>query len=172
MALATIGLVGFIHTHGGFWYGAPIALVGELIQVWATSHLHKDKHLTISGPYSHLRNPMYTGRFVLGLGFFVMTLNPYLIAGYVVLFAAYAHMRVRREEDRLKEIFGEPYLHYCGEVRRWLPRIRPYSRSESRRASWTQVCVNHEQIVLIGVIVVLVAVYLRIDRFGDWYWFR
>jgi len=170
MAIAAAGLIGFIHQKSGFWYGAPVALFGELIQVWATSHLHKDKRLTISGPYSHLRNPMYTGRFFLGLGFFIMTLNPYLVTGYVVLFAAYAQMRVSREETRLSELFGESYRHYCREVRRWLPRLKAYSRSEPRSASWTQVCVNHEQIVLIGVIVVLAAVYLRIDRFGDWHW--
>lgn len=170
MALATIGVVGFIHEKIWFWHGAPVALFGELIQVWATSHLVKDERLTISGPYSHVRNPMYIGRFFLGLGFFIMTSNPYLIACYVILFAAYAHMRVLREEKRLIEIFGPAYQHYCTEIRRWLPRIKPYSRSESRRASWSQVCANHEQIVFIGVIVVLVAVYLRIDRFGDWYW--
>ncbi len=172
MTLATIGLVGFIHEKSWFWYGTLVALFGELIQVWATSHLAKDERLTISGPYSHVRNPMYIGRFFLGLGFFIMTSNPYLIASYIMLFAAYAQMRVMREEKRLRELFGADYQHYCTETRRWLPRIKPYSRSEPRKASWTQVCANHEQIVLIGVIAVLVAVYLRIDRFGEWHWLR
>jgi protein-S-isoprenylcysteine O-methyltransferase Ste14 len=172
MALATVALVGFLHREAAFWYGAPVAVFGELIQVWATSHLHKDERLTISGPYSHVRNPMYIGRFFLGLGFFIMTWSPYAVAGYVVLFAIYAHMRVVREEARLKQIFAPAYQYYCDEIRRWLPRLRPYSRSESRRASWTQVCANHEQIVLIGVLVVLALVYIRIDRFGYWHWLR
>jgi len=169
MAIATFAIVSLIHVSRAFWWGAPVAILGELIQMWAGSHLHKDKHLTISGPYSHVRNPMYIGRFVLGLGFFVMTWNPYLIGGYVVLFAAYAHMRVNREEARLKEIFRPGYQDYCSEVRRWLPVIKPYSRSEQRRASWRQVCANHEQINMIGLLVVLAAVYLRIDRFGEYY---
>lgn len=170
MAIATIALVGFIRDTGAFWIGAPVAVFGELIQMWAASHLHKDKRLTISGPYSHVRNPMYFGRFFVGLGFFLMTWNPYLVVGYVVLFAAYAHMRVAREEERLREIFAADYEHYCSETHRWLPSIRPYSKSEPRRASWTQTCVNHEQINLIGLIVVLAAVYVRIDRFGDLFW--
>lgn len=170
MAIATVGLMGFIYRPEAFWYGVPITILGELIQLWATSHLHKDERLTISGPYSHVRNPMYFGRFFVGLGFFVMTWNPYLIVGYVVLYAAYAHMRVNREEDRLKEIFAPNYQHYCGEVRRWLPCIKPYSRSETRRASWTQACANHEQIVAIGVLVVLALVYLRIDRLAHLRW--
>lgn len=169
MMVATLGVVALLHDVRAFWYGVPVALLGELLQVWAASQLHKDKLFTISGPYSHVRNPMYIGRFILGLGILIMTWNPYLIVGYVVLFAAYAHMRVNREERRLSEIFKPNYQHYCSEIRRWLPRIKPYSRSEDRRAKWSQVCANHEQLNLIGLIVVLAAIYLRIERL-DWYW--
>jgi len=162
MAIATVALAAFIHDARLFWYGAPVAVLGELIQMWAGSQLHKDQHLTISGPYSHVRNPMYIGRFVLGLGFFIMTGLPYLIAGYFVVFAAYAHMRVQREEGRLKVIFAPDYQHYCSEIRRWLPTPKPYSRSETKNASWAQVCANHENINMLGTLIVLAAVYLRI----------
>jgi protein-S-isoprenylcysteine O-methyltransferase Ste14 len=167
MAAATIALVALIHDKTAFLYGASIAILGEFVQLWATSHLHKDTRFTISGPYSHVRNPMYFGRFFVGLGFFVMTWNVYLIVGYAVLYAVYGHLRVKREERRLSRIFAPHYEHYCAEVRRWLPRITPYSKSESRRAKWSRVCENHEQIVLLGLIVVLAAVYLRIDRLPD-----
>ncbi|MGQ9454606.1 MAG: methyltransferase family protein [Armatimonadota bacterium] len=170
MTLATIVLVGFIHDKSWFWLGAVVSVVGEMIQVWAASHLHKDEYLTVSGPYSYVRNPMYIGRFILGLGFFLMTRNPYLVVGYVVLFAIYAHLRVSREERRLKRIFAPDYQHYCSEVKRWIPSLKPYSRSENRRASWVQVCANHEQINLIGLLLVLLVVYLRIDRLGHIYW--
>jgi len=168
MAIATVALVAFMHSTRAFWYGAPIAILGELIQMWAGSQLHKDQHLTISGPYSHVRNPMYIGRFVLGMGFFIMTLNPYLIGGYVIVFAAYAHMRVNREESRLKVIFEPDYQHYCSEIHRWLPRLKPYSRSESKNASWAQVCANHENINMLGTLIVLAAVYARIVKL-DWF---
>lgn len=172
MAIAFVLVMGFVHQKMYFWYGVPVVIFGELIQMWATSHLHKDKHMTISGPYSHVRNPMYFGRFFVGLGFFIMTdvINrPYLIIGYVILFAAYAHMRVRREEARLQELFKPDYQHFCSEVNRWLPKPKPYSKSESRRASWTQMCDNHEQIVALGVLIVLAVVYLRIDKIA-WHW--
>jgi protein-S-isoprenylcysteine O-methyltransferase Ste14 len=169
MAIGMAALAAFMHDARAFWYGAPVAVLGELIQMWAGSQLHKDQHLTISGPYSHVRNPMYIGRFVLGLGFFVMTRSPYLIAGYAIVFAAYAHMRVQREESRLKVIFEPDYQHYCSEIRRWLPRIKPYSRSESKNASWAQVCANHENINMLGVLVVLAAVYARIAAWPDWF---
>lgn len=162
MLIATVALVAFIHDPKVFWYGAPVSIFGELIQMWAGSQLHKDEHFTVSGPYSHVRNPMYMGRFFLGLGFFIMTVNPYLIAGYVVLFAAYAHMRVNREESKLQVIFAPDYQHYCSEINRWLPKFKAYSRSEAKNASWAQVCVNHENINMLGTLVVLAAVYIRI----------
>lgn len=170
MAAALVAVVGFIHDRGAFFIGTPVALLGELIQMWAASHLHKDERLTVSGPYSYVRNPMYIGRFILGLGFFIMTRNPYLIIGYIVLFAIYAHLRVGREERRLEQLFAPDYQTYCAEIRRWLPSLKPYSQSEKRRASWSQVCANHEQINLIGLILVLLAVYLRIERLGHLYW--
>ncbi len=163
MAIATIALAGFVDPeHHAFWYGVPVAIFGELIQMWAGSQLHKDEHFTISGPYSHVRNPMYIGRFFLGLGFFIIAANPYLIAGYVILFAAYAHKRVLREESRLSVIFAPDYQHYCSETNRWLPKLKPYSRSEAKNASWAQVCVNHEHINMMGTLAVLAAFYVRI----------
>ena len=117
----------------------------------------------------HVRNPMYIGRFFLMLGFVVMIWQPFITAAFVVLYAIYAHMRVNREEDRLKEIFSPNYQHFCSEVRRWLPRLKPYSKSESRRASWAAVQENHEDIHFVALLVFLAAVYLRIV-FVRGYW--
>ena len=164
MTIAAIVLISFLSNKRAFWIGVPITFIGEFLQIWAASQLHKDKHFTISGPYSYVRNPMYIGRFILGLGFFIMTWNIWAIVAYIVIFAAYAHMRVGREESRLKVIFEPHYQHYCSEIHRWLPRIKPYSQSESKNASWAQVCANHEQLNLYGLVVVLVLVYLKIDK--------
>lgn len=170
MAIAFAGVLGFIYKKETFWYGVAVAIVGELIQMWATSHLHKDTKFTISGPYSHVRNPMYFGRFFVGLGIFIMTGNLYLIVGFIVLYSIYGNLRVRREERRLCEIFAPNYQDYCSEVHRWMPRLKPYSKSETRRAKWSQVCANHEQIVAFGILVVLALIYLRIDRFPNIHW--
>lgn len=178
MAIGFVGVLGFIHNMQAFYYGAAVAILGELIQMWATSHLHKDTKFTISGPYSHVRNPMYFGRFFVGLGIFIMTWNPALrpycnagvIVGFIVLYGIYGNLRVKREERRLQEIFAPHYQEYCSEINRWFPRLKPYTKSESRRAKWSQVCANHEQIVALGIIVVLVGIYFRIDRFPQLFW--
>ena len=167
---AAITLIGFVHDLRWFWYGAPVSLLGELLQVWSASQLMKDEQLAVSGPYSYVRNPMYIGRFFLGLGIFIMTWNPYLVAGYTVVFAVYASRRVSGEEKRLHAVFGDSYAEYCSEIRRWLPKLRSYSKAQSRNASWSQVRKNHEHLNLLILLIVLAAIYLRIDRFSDIYW--
>ena len=65
-----------------FWIALPVVLFGEALQMWAASHLVKQSHLTTSGPYSFVRNPMYTGRFFVGLGCVLMAWNPWVVAVY------------------------------------------------------------------------------------------
>lgn len=172
MAAAFVGVLGFIYNLRFFWYGVPVVMFGELIQIWATSHLHKDTRFTISGPYSHVRNPMYFGRFFVGLGIFIMTwsVSPFILFGYVALYGIYGHLRVRREERRLREIFSPHYQAYSREISRWVPSLKPYSGSERRRARWAQVCANHEHTVALGIIMILGIIYLRIILFPALIW--
>jgi len=168
MLLAGFVVIAFIHEPKAILYGTPVALFGELVQMWAASHLKKQQHLAVSGPYSYVRNPMYIGRFFLGLGFLMMTWRIELVVIYVLAFAYYAHFRVKGEEERLHEIFKD-YADYCAEINRWIPKLKPYSRAEKRKASWHQLCVNHEQLNLIGLIVVVAAVYVRAEQI-PWHW--
>lgn len=160
-------LVLAMHETKTFWYGAAVAIFGEMIQMWASSQIHKDKKLTISGPYSYVRNPMYIGRFFVFLGLFIIAANPYLITAYVLFFAYYAQIRVKREEGRLKVIFEPDYQHYCTEINRWFPKFKAYSRSESQGASWGQIQENHEQINLMCVLFALAMIYVRLHMFAD-----
>ena len=162
MALPIILIISYLHSMKFFLIGLPVCILGEAVQMWATSHLHKDQKLTISGPYSHIRNPMYFGRFFVGLGLFIMTANPLLVGIYLLAYVIYVYSRVGREEKRLRDIFGEPYINYCSEINRFFPKIKPYSRSENRKASWKQLCVNHEQIVATGIALALIIIYFRL----------
>lgn len=163
-------LVAYIHDLKAFLIGSAVAVFGQLIQTWAGSHLHKDEKLTISGPYSHVRNPMYIGRFFLMLGFVMMIWNAWICAAFVVVYAWYAHTRVLREEKRLKEIFKPRYQEWCDETNRWFPKLKPYSKSENRRASWKQIQFNHEEIHMAALLIILAALYFRISLHPTVFW--
>jgi protein-S-isoprenylcysteine O-methyltransferase Ste14 len=155
-------IMSLIKDYNYFWIGAVISVVGEAIQCWASSQIHKEQKLTVSGPYSYVRNPMYIGRFFVFMGLFIMTKNPYLILAYLALFCIYAQIRVKREEAKLITIFGEDYDHFCNEIHRWLPSFKAYSKAVPQRASYEQLCVNHENINAMVVIGALILIYVRI----------
>jgi steroid 5-alpha reductase family enzyme len=146
------------------WPGVAVALLGELIQVWASAHLQKNVEVVMSGPYAWLRNPMYLGRFFVGLGLALLTWRLWLVLPYLVIFWVYAQARVLGEEQRLRNRFGDQYQAYCRAVRRWLP-LPPRQRFSDARWSWACVLRNHELRVAAGVALGLVFLWWRI---GHW----
>ena len=80
------------------------------------------EQLVTGGPYAWTRNPMYLGHliFLAGLS---LTLRSELAAALFVASVVYFHVRVKRDEKRLRELFGEAYAAYCGRVKRWIPGL-------------------------------------------------
>jgi len=108
---------------GGSLFGLGLAL-----RVWAQMHLHYRlkvrKALTTTGPYAHVRNPIYLGNIMIMVGLCAMCellwLCP-LIAVYG--FAVYS-LVVRYEESHLRSKYGERYLDYASRTPRWIPVVR------------------------------------------------
>src|SRR5688572_4885327 len=48
--------------------GGAIALVGELVRIWAAGHLEKGREVTQSGPYRFTRHPLYAGSAIVAIG--------------------------------------------------------------------------------------------------------
>jgi protein-S-isoprenylcysteine O-methyltransferase Ste14 len=80
------------------------------------------EHLVTGGPYAYIRNPMYLGHIIFLVGL-ALLLHSVLAALVAVASAAFFHVRVKRDEQRLREFFGEAYVAYCGRVRRWVPGL-------------------------------------------------
>ena len=76
--------------------------------------------LVRDGPFRFSRNPMYVGVVVslVGLALWVGTWPFYMAVPVTILFINFFHIPC--EERLLREAFGEQYLTYCREVRRWL----------------------------------------------------
>src|ERR1051325_421336 len=49
-------------------YGVPLSLLGLGLRAWAAGCLYKDRDLATSGPYAHLRNPLYVGTLTVAAG--------------------------------------------------------------------------------------------------------
>ena len=105
--------------------GITVAISGvlEFIKFKTTvDPLHPGKSKTIvqSGVYAFTRNPMYLGMLLVLLGWadFLDSLNAF--AGAVFFFLYIDRFQIRPEETILSANFGEAYLNYLSEVRRWL----------------------------------------------------
>ncbi len=76
--------------------------------------------LVTTGPFAYCRNPMYLGHVIFLLGL-TLSLHSWLAALITVATTVWFQFRVQRDERRLVERFGQPYVDYCARVKRWLP---------------------------------------------------
>ena len=74
------------------------------------------------GPYRWVRNPMYLGHLIFFAGL-ALTLGSWIAAVVLAFHAVWFDRRVREDEERLLQRFGEPYREYCRRVKRWIPGV-------------------------------------------------
>jgi hypothetical protein len=90
----------------------------------------KNACLTVSGPYAHLRHPLYAGTLMLGVGFAVIAGGialVLLLAGFVpFFFLYYLPYKDRIESARLERRYGAAYTAYRAEVRPLVPTLVPW----------------------------------------------
>jgi protein-S-isoprenylcysteine O-methyltransferase Ste14 len=110
--------------------GGVLIIVGFSCMMWARILFtarnttlfvgRPSSQLVCDGPFRFSRNPMYVGVlvFLVGLAVWVGTWPFYLTVPVTFLFLNFFH--IPREERLLRELFGERYLAYSKEVRRWL----------------------------------------------------
>ena len=80
------------------------------------------ERLVTTGPFAWCRNPMYLGHVIFLVGL-TLTLQSALAAAITAYTVVWFQFRVARDERRLAERFGQPYLDYKSRVRRWIPGL-------------------------------------------------
>lgn len=80
------------------------------------------ERLVTGGPFAFCRNPMYLGHIIFLAGL-AAALQSWLAAALAAGTAVWFQFRVRRDERRLEERFGEPYREYLARVKRWVPGL-------------------------------------------------
>ncbi|HEY8211844.1 MAG TPA: isoprenylcysteine carboxylmethyltransferase family protein [Myxococcaceae bacterium] len=87
------------------------------------------ERLVVTGWYRHVRNPMYVAVVSLIFGQGLLFGNAGVLAYGLVAWVVFHVFVLAREEPRLRGRFGAEYQEYCAHVRRWIPRVRPWSSS-------------------------------------------
>ena len=86
--------------------------------------------LVVTGSYRFVRNPMYVAvvSLILGQGLLFGSL-PVLGYGGVIWLTVHLFV-ISYEEPTLARTFGEQYARYRANVRRWIPRLTPWTTGE------------------------------------------
>lgn len=107
--------------------GILIYLMGFVIRLWAQQFVHyrldKSKTLATDGPYNMVRNPMYIGNTLIGVGLTTMSGIIWLIPVSLVWGLLLYNLVVRYEEPHLLNKYGDPYQEYRNTVPRLIPNF-------------------------------------------------
>lgn len=82
--------------------------------------------LCSSGPFAYIRNPLYLGNFIVGIGMAVSLNEWYGYAIFLFQYTLVYSFLIPYEERYLLDKFGYVYTDYSTQVRRFLPRLRGY----------------------------------------------
>ena len=163
------------HTSEASWrLGVALALLGEALRLWANGYVGHQKvnttprgphdpkigRLITAGPYAYMRNPLYVGSFLIGLGVCVAVQNLWVALGALACFAVLYRRKTREEETMIREEVGAAFVAYERAVGRWIPWRGRYAHRQGRW-SWDGIRASKEVKTLIWVIVALLALYLR-----------
>ncbi len=100
--------------------GLPVSLLGLTLRGWASGHLAKNQELATSGPYAHIRNPLYLGTLIAAAGIVIASRNVALAVVFAGAFLLVYLPAVELEEQHLREIFPA-FSNYAARVRRFIP---------------------------------------------------
>jgi protein-S-isoprenylcysteine O-methyltransferase Ste14 len=115
--------------------GISVALLGLALRAWAAGHLAKNQRLATSGPYAHVRNPLYVGTLAVGFGFAIAG-GGLLIGAALVLFFILWYLPVVEEEERHLAKILPGYDDYRRRVPQLWPALSPrFSGGEAFRFS-------------------------------------
>jgi steroid 5-alpha reductase family enzyme len=134
--------------------GVPIILVGEFFRTLSSGYLEKNASISIGGPYSITRNPLYVGNFLIGLGFVIVANRPILLPFFLFLFGFIYHATIEEEEKNLHKRYGDVFLSYKASVPRFFPRLWQW-RGNGQSFDWSLVIKHREYLTWLGIMGVI-----------------
>lgn len=147
--------------------GVAISFAGLAVRAWASGHLRKEKALAVSGPYRFSRNPLYLGNMIMGIGIVFGARSWWVLGLFAVYFALFYPIIIRREKDRMKELFPEQYEEYRKKVPSFFPSLLRRSFPSHGKFGWALYRKNKEYRALMGTLLfwlILAAKILLLNR--------
>ncbi|MEW6075581.1 MAG: isoprenylcysteine carboxylmethyltransferase family protein [Candidatus Omnitrophota bacterium] len=124
----------FMRDHSAnFWeesaeiVGFAFILLGQLFRTSARGYKAEfsraGKALIQTGPYAFVRNPMYLGIFLIGIGIIMVLLTWQAAVIVMTVFSLRYYLLILEEEKKLHALFPGEYAGYCRKVPRLFPSV-------------------------------------------------
>ena len=124
--------------------GIIVTGLGEFLRLWGVSIAGSETRTTgavggtflvTTGPFAHVRNPLYLGNLLIyaGIGVMSYALFPWFMAIALVYFVVQYSLIVSLEEEHLSTAFGDEYHRYRSSVGRFVPRLSKYGGGSSEQ---------------------------------------
>ncbi len=112
------------------FFGVIFVVMGILLNIWADNIFKKEgttvkpnkipSRLVTKGPFQFSRHPMYLGSVLILLGVSITLGSVSSFFSPLMMFLVLEKKFIPLEEHQMKKQFGEKYLIYKKNVRRWL----------------------------------------------------
>lgn len=107
--------------------GFALILLGQIIRVSARGYKAENSQdsraLIQGGPYQVVRNPMYLGIFLIGLGVVLSVFKWWAVVIFITVFIIRYILLIYKEEKKLRLMFPDTYPQYCRKVPRIFPSL-------------------------------------------------
>lgn len=144
-------------------FGFAFILFGLLLRISARgykSEHSEDGHiLVLDGPYSLVRNPMYLGISMIGIGVVLVLFQWWAGIVFIFIFVVRYVLLIFKEEKHLVSQFGEVYKNYMELTPRLLPRLEAIVTREIReilplKLSWVRKEIGSVAVFILGILVI------------------
>jgi protein-S-isoprenylcysteine O-methyltransferase Ste14 len=103
-------------------WSLALVLPGLWLRGYAAGYVKKNRELTVTGPYAHVRNPLYLGSMLIAAGFAVALLS-WPVALVLGLGFTVIYVPVIASEERFLRTTFPGFDDYCRQVPRLIPRL-------------------------------------------------
>lgn len=110
-----------------------LVVLGQVWRCWAAGTIGlyrgenvKARELAVTGAYSLMRNPLYFGNFMIGLGWSIIAGWLAVIVFVLSFYILYVKVIIPHEEAFLLDKFGHEYEDYCSKVKRFFPSFSSF----------------------------------------------
>lgn len=118
-------------------FGVVFIILGQIFRVSARGYKSENsdsgRELIRGGPYAFVRNPMYLGICLIGVGVVAVLFRWWVAGIFLLIFIMRYISLIFEEEKKFSALFPKEYADYCKEVPRILPLIGVIFKRDIRK---------------------------------------